>query len=546
VSAQSERKGIRPWQCLVIIGMWVFGFASDVKSDDALYLVDEILSINGETVSEKINPIDQFMFLLNISFDNGFILERNRPVWNAGCQCCGGTKSVSMHGKAFNIIIDDELIDGEESMFPGIFPGSPEQREFAREGGFFYILPLLGYEVTGDLLTDFGRLIGSIDFGTILTEGAPIELVVYRDGELVDVLRSDDPEVEMPRDAYLLVDSMPCDDSEWVFEFRTSFDVSSPEIEELCAGMVPQGAGPMTVTIPFKMTTGVHVSCLRTGEYARCPRMTPVDMIADPSDDLCPSDAEAWWYDDEDPNKESNDLGERCFDVDYTTDFDLFPFSGGGGGEEGLGSGFAHVLDPDFDTQLKPWFLHNALRNSGFRLLDTVNETTGVPSNFDAEPLSELFRESYDGVPLIVAQQLEYLRIGRDAVSPETTGGLGRLNKLLTMSGDYSNIRRVRLFVRYPGRGLQQVTLPQLMQTIAWNTWDKEPAYVGENDLMEDHPRVDFGEIGPMKYMIRAVVKVEGKWQPLKAVVSAQAGLYETNVYSGCIYGIEEVCGGAD
>lgn len=534
----------RGWSSIVgfIFAVAVYSTGGQVWAELQVY--DELLSLNGTAVNEKTTPLDQFLFMFNVSFDNGFILGGANdavPPEKASGRSGSSLKSISMHGKAFNIIIDGESLNGEASVIGGIFPGDETAREATRRDGFFYLLPLLGHEVTGDLGTDFGALFRSIDFRAVLDNGLFIELAVYRDGTLMEVLRSSDPGVEMPRDAYILISQIPCDDVEWVLEFRTTFEVSSEELQEDPA----KQNGGVVITVPFKLVTGVHVSELRTGAFARPTRLTQVAAILDPREDLCPSDTEPWWLDGPDPNQPPRDAGETCFDVDYITDFDLFGFAptdGLGGGL--LNSAFPAVLAENFHRDYIAWFAYNALRNSGYRLLDTVNLDRQVPAIEDVEPLSSIFTDSYDGVPLIIAQQVEYLRVGGLAISPGKTGGVGLVNFLRALTQqDYNGfLRRLRIYVKGPTGLPQQVTLPQLMQTVVRQTWNKAPAYEGANDLLIDHPRIDRGELEPMRVMLCAQVRHLGSWMPLKAVISMQAGLYVTNVYGGCIFGVESVC----
>lgn len=510
---------------VIFLVLCVFSYSAAIAG---LQVIDEYMSLNGTDVESKTGDIDQLLFTFTAS--NGYFL-----IDDSGEGCCeSGVKSVSCHPKeAMHFITEEDvfLIDDVEipSIIEPMFSESPEDRDGVREQGLFYLLPLLGMEPTGSLKEDFGRVMG-MSMGAIMQEGLELEVVLWRDGEALRYLRSGQPGVELPRDIFYIVNDLPCDDSEYQIELRTSYPLTGEVSGE-----------PVEITMPLKFITGVHVSCFHTGRCWSAPRLTEVDMIVDPTEELCPSDLEAWYYDGPDPTEPPKDAGESCFDVDYLTDFDFvgFPVVEDGGSAE---ASFPNVHNPAFEEMYGPWFVHNVLRNSAVRLLDTVNSDPHLPEVEDVEPLSEIFTESYDGVPLEIALQLEYLRVGRRSVVPDQFGGMGLRSLIKAFRSDYSFIRRPRFYVKTEFEGVQRVTLAQLLQTIAWETWDKEPAYEGGHSLIDDIPYLDLGELGPMRFMVCAVVNIEGRWRPLKAIVSAQAGPYITTIYGGCIFGTEEAC----
>lgn len=498
-----------------------------------LHIIDEYMSLTGTDVESKNGLIDQLLFVFSLG--NGFFLVddaappsgtclfENRPI-----------KSAGMHAKmAMGLIFDDELFDLDGTLIPsrfrGVFDDDPVARDATRAQGFFYVLPLLGIEPSGHFGADFMRVMMSSIMGLLQT-GLDLEIVLRHEGQVLRVLRNDEPGVVFPRDLLYIIDSLPADDSEYLLELRTEFNVA-----------VSQDKQSTAFRMPMKYVTGIHVGQLFVRPCARAPRLTPVQAIVSPLDDLCPCDTEPWWFDGPDPYDPPRDLGESCFDVDYLTDFDFLMMPGGGLGNL-MEQIFPSVHHPDFDTTFSGWFAHNALRNSSVRLLDSVNLEPGVPGNLDREPLSDVFTETYDGVPLEVAMRLEYLRVRRRSAQPDQRGLVNRIAFLRAFLGDYSHFRNVRFYVLTANGQTVRVSLPELLQTIAWETWNKAGAYEDGHRLYEDVPYWDRGERSPMRFMLLGSVRRNARWEPVKAIVSAQAGVYLTNLYGGCIFGVEDVC----
>lgn len=523
-----------PSACAIVCVLLFLCGAAPVETHAAeqsgLQLVDELLSLFGTDVDSKISGLDQLLFGFNTLFDNGFLLVHRS---SRSKRQVPSIKSFAAHAKDFSIIIDEEMVGDEWSHIAGIFPHDEESREAVRHHGLFYLLPFLGSPATGELGTDFLLFFLFIDYFRIIQQGVPIECVLWHEGQRMALLRTTESGVALPRDALYLINDLPCDGSEYVMELRTEIPM--------------WGGGGMVV--PFKFLVGLHVADI-SSVYSP-PSLTVVGSIVDPHDDLCPCEENAWWHNGPDPNVPPLDAGESCFDVDYLTDFDLFGMPVPGQpivitlpwqANELLAGAFPSVFDPAYRCLLKSWFVNNALRNSGYRLIDTGNMEPERPARMDREPLSGAYSESYDGAPLLVAQHVLYLRVGRARRTSGVFGGLDLGNEILAFLRNYSSIRNVRLYVRAPTGCLQRVTLPQLFQTVAWQTWRADRAYSDGRNLLVDHPRVDWGECGPITFMMQALAHVDGHWQPLKAIVAAQAGFYRTNVYGSCILGVEPEC----
>jgi len=462
---------------------------------------------------------------------------------------------VAMHVKFNGNIFEEETFDvygvPEPSAIPPSVPDDPGLR---------------------DLLAQYGGVVLRVLDSLPLEEpyDEPEELVIWgRDeqdrAKVLKILRNAAAggSAVFPRDFYQEVDQLPLCGPETIFEFRDARKVRYDLTEY---GL---GDGPKTYLLSDRTVVGVIVRPAVVGEaryLPRSPRLTFVREILDPVTPLCPDASSSWYLPDSEPPA-PGDEGELCFDVDALTSMDeyMLPMSGLGllrlvapALLELLGLGielppfdpfqesFPAVLVPGFDTgpraPFRGYMAARSLMNRGFRMLDTINPDEG-PSIVDVRPLTHGvdFARDYDGVPIEMGFQVRRVYVN-GLQGQELLNALGAYSVLDFMpvpliAGDYRFlVRNTRFYVR-TWRGRTEVTLPQLLQLIA-SRWSKEPAYEGEHNLLDDHPRLDLGQLGPFTFEMRAEARVERRglglqFRPIRAIVSAYPGLYSTNHYGG-------------
>jgi len=533
----------------VICTLCVNCVSSSIGED---YLLDETLMLPGRTaeIDTLLSSSDLIAWPGSFGICNGFHLISGLPSEDAEVLL---SKSVSMHTKFYGTIFEEDAFDFNGQLMPSAIDPAltdePELREFLLQYG-------------GVVLRLFDTLPLEEPFDT------PEEMIIWGRDEsdcpkVLKILRNEAAGGTsiFPRDFFREVDQLQVFGPETIFEYRIGravrYDLSEYGI----------GDGPETYHIPYRWVVGVSVRRAiadGTGTLPFVVRPTRVDEILDPAEQICPGDCSSWYLPDTDPPA-AGDEGELCFDVDAITSLDeyMLPMAGTGALKIALPiiadlleldvpmepfdpflEAFPGVLDTDFDSGPRSLFrgymAARCLMNRGFRLLDTVNPPEG-PAAVDIPPLTHGvdFATDYDGVPIEMGFQVRHVRAsglrGRQLMGALGAFGIADLAKVPVIAGDYRMlVRNVRFYVRGP-RGRTQVTLPQLFQLIQ-TQWDKGPAYVPPHNLLEDHPRLDLGQLGPFNFEIRALAKLKRagrRFVPIRAIISAYPGLYSTNHYGG-------------
>lgn len=285
------------------------------------------------------------------------------------------------------------------------------------------------------------------------------------------------------------------------------------------------------MVLPISFVSGFH----------RCPFRIGLDLpgmdwlllltcypIIHPAEDTCPGATESWYRPDW-MSPSDADSGERCWDLDYINDLDLIPIKGP--------DMHVPVLDPDFDSaETRAWLFLTVLRDSGFRLLDTVNRD-GIPDIVDAYPVGAGFPwTTYDGGALLVAVQKRRLGIEATAVVSLLQYFLSQPQAAKQEEPPGFNIKdivtNVRIFVGNPaGGGKVEIGLPEFLRMIGAQ-WNKAPAYSPPRSFIEDFPYLDLGEGSPVVFQVTADLAIPGMPAiPLSILAEAWAGYYLTNIY---------------
>lgn len=315
-----------PVNLILVFLLLVGGPASIVMGSD--YIVDE-----QRALPRHVAPIDDLTssfhalnWMLGLSAGNGFHLLDRLPTQHDNTV---RSKSAAIHPKYFGIIYKDEVFDvnGEPvaSAFGRLFPEDEDKRQTAEDLGLFGMIRLLPepFEMQ-DMVSLLTPIIG------VFPTDSPEELVIWgRDEQdrpkALKVMRNAilGGSMVLPRDFYREVDQLPLGSPETIFEYRVSFPTR-----------LDFGDGPEIVNIPFRCVIAVTVRrCVAGSSRKRLglrPRLTHVDEILDPSEDLCNGDCSSWFLADTEPARLSDD-GELCFDVDHITSLDMIlPMYGAG------------------------------------------------------------------------------------------------------------------------------------------------------------------------------------------------------------------------
>jgi len=537
-----------------VVALFALCVAGAPPSRAETYVLDETLMMPGRTalIDTLTEASDRSAWQSALGQCNGFHLLRRLP--SAATRVLH-TKSVSLHAKFYGTIFDEDvfMLDGEPivSEIGPVMPGFPELADFLRQYGavVFRILTALPIEEPFD---------------------SPRELVVWGRDEanrpkVLKIMRNAAAggAAVFPRDFYREVDQLPLSGPETIFEYRyvtrARYDVTEYGV----------GDEPITFFLPYRWVVGVSVRhCVIDGSciVPRGPRLTRVDRILDPGTPICPDESASWFLPDTEPPA-TGDEGELCFDVDSITSLDevILPMAGTGALKIALPlildylgielpippfdpfqEAFPEVLDPEFDTGpqalFRGYMAARCMMNRGFRLLDTVNPEGG-PAIRDVRPLLHGidYIRDYDGVPLEMGFQVRRVCApglrGRELLNAAGAFGLLDLAQVPALFGDYRHLaRRVRFYVRGPLGWRREVTLPQLLQLIS-TKWEKYPAYEPPHNLLEDHPRLDLGQLGPFTFEMTALARVQGvllaQYYPIRAIISVHPGLYSTNYYGG-------------